>query len=155
MLFETPSAEVRSYTIYSPWRGRENVRMLLHARAKSTAQLGSALFRRLHTLLKFLARFVWPFSLFCIHLWRFLSHYGNMNGTWKWQNVTASSCEKHSSVGFGPFPQTAYISHSRIGHYFYSKLYGHTPRSASALQWCQKNWKVTRVTTLICFCFNM
>ena len=61
MLFETPSAEVRSYTIYSPWRGRENVRMLLHARAKSTAQLGSALFRRLHTLLKFLAWFIWPF----------------------------------------------------------------------------------------------
>jgi hypothetical protein len=111
MLFETPSAEVRSYTIYSPWRGRENVRMLLHARrAKSTAQLGSALFRRLHTILKFLARFVWPFSAFCIHLWSFLSHYRNMNmnGMWKCQNVTPCPCKKYCSVGFGPFPQTAY-----------------------------------------------
>ena len=32
---------MRSYRIYSPWRGPENVRMLLHARhVKSTAQLG-------------------------------------------------------------------------------------------------------------------
>jgi hypothetical protein len=32
-----------------------------------------------------------------------------LKGTWKCQNVTACPpCEKHCSVGFGPFPQTAY-----------------------------------------------
>ena len=31
-----------------------------------------------------------------------------LKGTWKCQNVTACPCEKHCSVGFGPFPQTPY-----------------------------------------------
>ena len=87
--------------------------MSLHAHSKSTAQLGLALFRRLHTLLRFQVRFFWLFSAFCIHLWRFLSNYGNMNGMWKCQNVTACprnsfTFEVSSQISMAPFLHSAY-----------------------------------------------
>ena len=53
-----------------------------------SSQIFMALFSILHTLVTF-----------------FLSNYGNMNKTWKCQNVTACPlCKKHCSDRFGPFP---------------------------------------------------
>ena len=52
---------------------------------------------------KHMLSWIWPFSAFCIQLWRFLSNYGNMNEMWKCQNVTACPCKSTAQLGLALF----------------------------------------------------